>query len=427
MSPERIAPAAFPPGDEVIRHQVFDLQALHEVDLRLGAGECPSGRLELENAEARLTCLIHDSKPHVAGLLEGGVYSRVPLYDFTLRARDFGASSCRLVKSDPALVLMAAVHFSSQPSLRGSVRLVDPAHVLATLAQEGRDAAVSIERAGARTLLFLHQGEPARLYFGQPAEDPQEGSLEERLLLWAFDPSAPAAVFEAFTDLKVEPDPDAGQSLADLDHRAQPPPPTTVSVTMDGRQVRERPFSPPMVIGRDPKVDLFIDNLGISRRHACLSWQRGHYRLEDLSSSNGTLVNGELVTSARVTPEDRIQMGKFEIQLVEQHAEPTAPETMLLAAPKKRRSPTGRLVVDGQAFAIEDGLLIGRGGGVDVQIRGFWVGEVHARLTLESKSAYRITCFGKRTVRVNGKKVRESKVSPGDDIRIAGSHLELRE
>lgn len=55
-------------------------------------------------------------------------------------------------------------------------------------------------------------------------------------------------------------------------------------------------FQTTFIIGRDTACDLHIDDPKISRRHARVVTQQGTWYLEDLGSSNGTSVNGELVT-----------------------------------------------------------------------------------------------------------------------------------
>ena len=249
---------AFPPGNVVFEAYSLDETTLLEVDRLLVTGRCEDGRLELESGNIRLVALIHGSAPYIAGLQEGQALKPVPLRDFVERSRQLGDPVCRLVSCDKALVLLTAVHFTKRPDLGGSLKLINPAHVLRILAKEERDAGVALEHDGSKTLLFLHKGQPARLFFGDPAEDPGGGSLEERLLLWAFDRVADTRV-EVFSDLKVAPDPDAGCSFVCLNDEAQPPPPATVFVSMDDREIRSRPFTPPeMIIGRDPRVDIFI-------------------------------------------------------------------------------------------------------------------------------------------------------------------------
>lgn len=61
------------------------------------------------------------------------------------------------------------------------------------------------------------------------------------------------------------------------------------------------------VLGRDPSADVRIDAVGVSRRHAMLVVDEGGAALHDLSSKNGTYVNGVPVT-APIPLSDGIEM-----------------------------------------------------------------------------------------------------------------------
>ena len=64
------------------------------------------------------------------------------------------------------------------------------------------------------------------------------------------------------------------------------------------------------VLGRDPDVAVWIDLNSVSRRHARVVVEDGAARLEDLGSRNGTLVNGERISSPRqLSNGDRIKVG----------------------------------------------------------------------------------------------------------------------
>jgi pSer/pThr/pTyr-binding forkhead associated (FHA) protein len=397
---------AFPPGEIEFEACPFDDDTLLEVDRLLFTGRCEDGRLELESGNTRLVAMIHSSRPYVAGLQEGQALRPVPLHDFVLRARQLEDPVCRLISCDKALVLLTAVHFTKRPDLGGSLK--------------ERDAAVALEHDGTRTLLFLHRGRPARLFFGDPAEDPGEGSLEERLLLWAFDRVADTRV-EIFSELNVPPDPDAGCSFVRLDDEAQPSPPATVLVSMDDREIRRRPFTPPeMIIGRDPRVDIFIDNLGVSGRHARLWWDRGRFMLADLGSSNGTTVDGRRIDSSPIYEEDEIRIGKFLLRLELEEQEPRVPETHLIMTTGSRAtywlgSTSGRQRIDRD-------LLFGRGRGVDVAARGWGVGSVHARLS-PIGSQLLLRCLSGRTVEVNGETVGAARLNAGDDFVVGRSRF----
>ena len=423
---EQVGPVRFPPGEELLPPTPFTPELLAEVDQLLLSGSCKEGRLELAGAESRLICLIHHSAPYLAGLVEHDRFTRVPLADFLLRARQLRQPSCRLVRGHTAEVLMVAVHFTQRPNLQATTELVDPEHVLRYLARERQDAAIALERLGRRTLLFLGSGQPAHLFFGDPADDPGEGDLEERVLAFAFAPTAQPCRIEVFTRLKVEPDPDAGASLLRLDAAAQPAPPADVIVRMaDGREVRRRPFTAPeMIVGRDPTVDLFIDNLAVSRKHARLSWQRGSFVVEDLDSANGTQVNGKPVDKYSLAPGDVVEIGKFEIGIEEYDAAPSVSQTMLLPT-GGRPLPPAVLEGDGVRRAIVHDLLIGRGDGVDVEARGLFVRPVHARVSVGEGGAFRLSCFAGGSARVNDRRVRSAELSFGDRVRVGRSEFRL--
>ena len=67
------------------------------------------------------------------------------------------------------------------------------------------------------------------------------------------------------------------------------------------------------VIGRGRKADLALAEATISRAHALIGFDGEGFFVEDLGSTNGTLVNGAPVARQRLKNEDEIQMGKLRI------------------------------------------------------------------------------------------------------------------
>ena len=65
-----------------------------------------------------------------------------------------------------------------------------------------------------------------------------------------------------------------------------------------------------ITIGRNNNSDIHINNLGVSKEHATITRQNGSYVIEDLSSTNGTLLNNEPITKAQLSGKDVITIGK---------------------------------------------------------------------------------------------------------------------
>ncbi|MCL2503694.1 MAG: FHA domain-containing protein [Coriobacteriia bacterium] len=70
------------------------------------------------------------------------------------------------------------------------------------------------------------------------------------------------------------------------------------------------PITGPVVIGRSPGADIVVGDDFVSGRHARVLVRDGNAVLEDLDSTNGTLVNGQRVASATaLRPGDIIEVG----------------------------------------------------------------------------------------------------------------------
>lgn len=69
----------------------------------------------------------------------------------------------------------------------------------------------------------------------------------------------------------------------------------------------------PTVIGRSHKVDIRLDDDSISRRHSMIVMKGSSAKIEDLASSNGTLVNGREVSVATLQDGDKIRIGETAI------------------------------------------------------------------------------------------------------------------
>ena len=64
-----------------------------------------------------------------------------------------------------------------------------------------------------------------------------------------------------------------------------------------------------LTIGRDLACDVVLTDATVSRRHVHLCFRDGAWILQDLGSTNGTLVNHRRVVRCRVIPGDRVDLG----------------------------------------------------------------------------------------------------------------------
>ena len=92
-------------------------------------------------------------------------------------------------------------------------------------------------------------------------------------------------------------------------------------LSMDGLVLKEIALSKErMSIGRKPSNDIQIDNLAISGEHAAVVTILNDSFLEDLNSTNGTLVNGQPAKKHFLKNGDVIELGKYKLKYVVEQA-----------------------------------------------------------------------------------------------------------
>ena len=97
-------------------------------------------------------------------------------------------------------------------------------------------------------------------------------------------------------------------------------------LSMDGLVLKEIPLSKERTtIGRKPHNDIQIDNLAVSGEHAVIVTILNDSFLEDLGSTNGTLVNGNAVKKHFLQNNDIVELGKYKLKyLAEPGQQPMA-------------------------------------------------------------------------------------------------------
>ncbi|MHC4264958.1 MAG: FHA domain-containing protein [Planctomycetota bacterium] len=69
------------------------------------------------------------------------------------------------------------------------------------------------------------------------------------------------------------------------------------------------------VLGRRSDCDLRIPLMSVSRRHCQINLDNGNIKVRDLGSTNGTVINGEVVDEAVIKAGDKIKVGSLSFVL----------------------------------------------------------------------------------------------------------------
>ncbi len=110
-------------------------------------------------------------------------------------------------------------------------------------------------------------------------------------------------------------------------------------MSLDSAVIREVPLDKErFTIGRKAHNDIQIDNLAVSGEHALIVTILNDSFLEDLGSTNGTLVNGNPVKKHILQTNDVVEIGKYKLKFVSEAPTGAASvadfeKTMVLRAP----------------------------------------------------------------------------------------------
>lgn len=83
----------------------------------------------------------------------------------------------------------------------------------------------------------------------------------------------------------------------------------------------------PMHLGRSGQNEIRILDTEVSRRHALVSYRDGYWEIRDLKSSNGTYLNGQAISTARIASGDQMQIGRTILLFT--HEQPSGDRTVV--------------------------------------------------------------------------------------------------
>ena len=115
-------------------------------------------------------------------------------------------------------------------------------------------------------------------------------------------------------------------------------------LSVDGQVLKEHTLSKERtLIGRKPHNDIQIDNLAVSGEHAAIITILNDSFIEDLGSTNGTLVNGKPIKKHFLQNNDVVEIGKHKLKYFndapQQASAADFEKTMIIRSPAKAAPP----------------------------------------------------------------------------------------
>ena len=209
-----------------------------------------------------------------------------------------------------------------------------------------------------------------------------------------------------------------------------------------------------LTIGRDRTNQICIDHTAVSQKHAKITHDAQGLHLNDLGSTNGTLVNGERVLSSQLAHQDWVVIGKhlivvdlYETLSLEGTAQmlegkisgvAEADGTMLLnmdmvQSQSRVQQFYSLSFLSGQKedFELSDRpVLIGKNKDADIKIKGLWAflsGEPTARIERHSGDYYLEFLSGMLRPKVNDRPIQKpTKLKNHDVIKIGPLKMQVQ-
>jgi ABC-type multidrug transport system ATPase subunit len=186
-------------------------------------------------------------------------------------------------------------------------------------------------------------------------------------------------------------------------------------------------YQPILKLGRARSNDIILDDPNVSGHHAQLIWGGEGWQVQDLGSTNGTMVDGQRLLPqrpARLRPGDKARMGAFVFQIRAPRPDESAPPRPgepVRIAPGPQPGLVVYLPDQIHKFPLDRKVVtLGRSSDNDVQISDSLISGHHARLERHG-TVYRIVDLDSTNGLVhNGQRVPHHVFADGDVLYVGG-------
>jgi pSer/pThr/pTyr-binding forkhead associated (FHA) protein len=228
----------------------------------------------------------------------------------------------------------------------------------------------------------------------------------------------------------------------------------TVILKFKEAAIKEIPLEKEMTtLGRKEDNDIVIDNQAVSGHHARIVREGDAFFVEDLSSLNGTFLNGVKITKNELFKGDTVLVGLHSLDFISEKIRPqedkkdfgirgrSMDETMVITPTEQKKilavrdkdipEPLGGFyVLEGSSEQREYELkerisTIGKEEGAAIHLKGFFAPKVTA-LVNRRKEGYFITPAGGKPIKINGRELdRRYDLKDGDIVETGGLKLQF--
>jgi hypothetical protein len=248
-----------------------------------------------------------------------------------------------------------------EPAVKAPVSLLDFEYIVRQIDDVGANAMIALCRDNKINFFFFRNGKAALAHYSDLSfARPKEMTVDEEMLLYAFQPGDKVQAFiyrDMITTMaedsnRLDKDSlynlltigypknrrkaDASSSSkypksrrkedraraampameGDEDFRKEKPKHLSVVLSVESGPLQGEHFTVtiPCTIGRK-ECDLILSDRLVSRRHAEIKIDNNQIIIEDLASTNGTKVNGKIVTRMHLVSNDLISIGPANLRI----------------------------------------------------------------------------------------------------------------
>jgi pSer/pThr/pTyr-binding forkhead associated (FHA) protein len=404
---------------------------------------------ELNDGSTQRYLFFRHRQIYAAGHIQDMQFTNTSIKEFLLAASKMNFPEAKTYVVNDKILHSVLILFQKKPTLKTLTSLIDVDDLLDNIEEEGKSCIVSASQDDFLAILRYEKGKVTAMCYKESSLAPNECTFREDFLVKIYTLSAdkPLAI-AVYDDLLVTYAEDAKTIDASFTgdllslYLSKPP---FITLEFKNREIFRLILDKPSIkIGRTKDNDVAIDNLAVSRLHALIEEDKGHYYIKDCDSLNGTVLNGKRVGRAKLVEGDEVVIGKHKLIFRRQEGcvEPAGEtidqfdQTMVITA----ASPSIPVQPDTQQespptliFKAKDGdrefsikrspLTIGRDLTADIEIGGWLVAKQHAEIIEENGSFVLRHLHGFRKVKVSGRSIREHILQDNDVIRIAGQEF----